>query len=561
MLKIRYGRDLAGFLLRIGYCARRRSGRLVIYALVLAAWLPCTGFAASILRVKASATGANNGTSWANAYVDLQAALAAAKPGDEIWVAAGTYIPINYYDPNKSFALVNGTALYGGFAGTTETLREQRDWKAHQTILSGEIGDPGDLTDNSYTVVKGGDNVTLDGFTVTGAYPNRDSVGGGMYNVKGAVTVANCNISSNSAHSGGGMYNGNGPVTVTNCTFNGNSAFGDWPYQYSGGGILCGSTTIVTSCTFRGNTAASAGGAIAGGNSSVVNCTFIGNSAGKGGGIATQGTVSNCTFIDNRADGYFDGYGGGIYIENPAIVTNCAFRNNVAALMGGAMVNYGATVTNCVFSGNWVFRMDNRPKYGGGGIYAVGSAKVTNCTFSGNWTPLGGYGGGIFNGGGSPIITNCIIWANNATTGPEIYRNDGSPTFIHCDIAGFRGIGAINDGTRGNDGGGNIEADPKFLNFSNPLGLDNRWRTRDDGLMLPSNSPCINAGTATGAPATDILGNPHDGLPDIGAYEYMVYSPILRYLLGLDPDPTGLDANGDGQVDIADLVKSLKAPH
>ena len=51
--------------------------------------------ASSIIYVKVNAVGANNGTSWANAYKNLQVALAAATPGSQLWVAAGTYLPTN----------------------------------------------------------------------------------------------------------------------------------------------------------------------------------------------------------------------------------------------------------------------------------------------------------------------------------------------------------------------------------------------------------------------------------------------------------------------------------
>ena len=45
--------------------------------------------AGTIWYVDTNATGGNNGQTWENAFTDLQAALAAALPGDQVWVAGG----------------------------------------------------------------------------------------------------------------------------------------------------------------------------------------------------------------------------------------------------------------------------------------------------------------------------------------------------------------------------------------------------------------------------------------------------------------------------------------
>src|SRR4029453_3220444 len=93
---------------------------------------------AIVFYVKWNCSGANNGTSWANAYTDLQSALSAASSGNEIWVAAGTYKPTSGTDRSISFALENDVAIYGGF-DSTEDLRTQRNVQTNVTILSGDI--------------------------------------------------------------------------------------------------------------------------------------------------------------------------------------------------------------------------------------------------------------------------------------------------------------------------------------------------------------------------------------------------------------------------------------
>ena len=433
---------------------------------------------ARVIHVKADATGANNGQSWANAYTDLPTAGLNATFDDEIWVARGTYKPTTGDSRTASFALQSGVSLYGGFAGT-ETARGQRNWEANPTILSGDIGIAGDAADNSYHVVRGNAMVTypslLDGFTITGGNANGSggdySQGGGMYNYYSSSTVTNCTFSGNTAYwQGGGMYNYHSSSTVTNCTFSGNTK---GTYQDGGGGGMYNfySSSTVTNCTFSGNT---------------VNW----------------------------------GPGGGMYNDDSSpIVTNCTFSGNTAYGRGGGMYNTSSSpiVTNCTFSGN-----TSDGTQGGGMYNNTSSPAVTNCTFSGNTAGPGsqGSGGGMYNYGGSPTMTNCIFWGNTAPSGAEVYKTTGTPTFSHCDIKGCVGSGASWDSALGVDGGGNIGGDPRFVAPASPVGADGLWRTRDDGLRLRSDSPCIGAADPAAAPGTDILGLPRKTAPDIGAYEF-----------------------------------------
>lgn len=92
---------------------------------------------AQTVFVDANAVGANNGSSWADAYVDLQDALSATASG-QLWVAQGSYRPAPVGQPTISFQLKNQVALYGGFAGT-ETSLSQRDVILHPTVLSGDL--------------------------------------------------------------------------------------------------------------------------------------------------------------------------------------------------------------------------------------------------------------------------------------------------------------------------------------------------------------------------------------------------------------------------------------
>ncbi|MHC4090051.1 MAG: hypothetical protein ACYSVY_07185, partial [Planctomycetota bacterium] len=66
-----------------------------------------------------------DGLTWSTAHDDLQDALWAAGPGDEVWVAQGTYRPDeDDANPNgtgdrtATFQLISSVAVYGGFDGT-----------------------------------------------------------------------------------------------------------------------------------------------------------------------------------------------------------------------------------------------------------------------------------------------------------------------------------------------------------------------------------------------------------------------------------------------------------
>ncbi|HUE99837.1 MAG TPA: choice-of-anchor Q domain-containing protein [Anaerolineales bacterium] len=441
---------------------------------LLAGLVQKTSAAGLIIYVDAGASGGNNGTSWSDAYTDLQSALAAATSGDQIWVAAGTYTPTSGTDRAISFALRNSVAIYGGFTGT-ETLLSQRDWETNLTILSGDLnGDDLGFTnnsENSYHVVTGSgmnNTAVLDGFTITAGNANGASL----------------------ASYGGGMYSSNGHPTLTNVTFSGNSA------SLGGGGMFneTGSDPILTNVVFSGNSVTS-------------------------------------------------GDGGGMYnlSSSDPVLTNVIFSGNSASNHGGGMQNYNNSrpaLTNVIFSGN------SATNHGGGMNNRSGShPTLTNTSFSGNSAQ---FGGGMYNFQSNPLLANVILWGNTASSsGPQIYNStdfgtSATPVIRYSLVQGSGGSGAGWDSSLGTDGGGNLGADPLFMNAA----------TGD--LSLQALSPAIDAGDNTAVPGsvtTDLAGNPRfkdilsvadtgNGTPpivDMGAYEAQFFCPAgSRFYVGAD---------------------------
>jgi hypothetical protein len=256
-----------------------------------------------------------------DAACDLQTALSIASSGDQVWVAAGSYKPTDTADRSATFHLESGVAIYGGFPALGGAW-EARDWATNLTTLSGDIGNSGVSTDNSYHVVTGSGvtaSAVLDGFTISGGNANGISphyYGGGMYNSSSSPTLTNIIFSSNSAYdSGGGMYNySSSNPTLINVTFSGNSA-------YEGGGMANNSSSPT-----------------------LTNVTFSANPATVGGGMSNEysssPTLTNVTFSANPATIY----GGGMYNGGSSpVLYNVTFSGN-SAINGGGMYNIAAAL-------------------------------------------------------------------------------------------------------------------------------------------------------------------------------------------------------------------------
>ncbi len=270
----------------------------------------------SIIYVDIDATeGENDGSSWANAYTDLQSALAVAGASDQIWVAEGTYLPTTTIDRNVSFVINNGVKVYGGFTGD-ETLLAQRDFQTNETILSGNIGED-TQADNSYHVVDitgSTASTIIDGFTVT-----EGQADGGLQN--GGLRT----------DYGGGIYaQENGSASIVNSVVTDNFASGQ------GGGVYTGrdSSINVVNSTLSNNLAGEEGGAIAGWRNispSIINSLFYSNESQFGGAVFTRFTddleINNSTFANNLG-----GEANSIGLSDnsePIVANNSIFWNTV----------------------------------------------------------------------------------------------------------------------------------------------------------------------------------------------------------------------------------------
>jgi hypothetical protein len=156
---------------------------------------------------------------------------------------------------------------------------------------------------------------------------------------------------------------------------------------------------------------------------------------------------------------------------------------------------------------------------------ASSSFRLVNNTMSGNRGQSAVY---LSSAGMTEVsLTNSILFGNE---GRDLY-NDGNRanvTISHSDLGSTFGSYT--------DAGGNISADPRFVDAT-------RVYCDFFGQCTPSNrnysllpgSPCIDAGTAEGAPADDLHGNmrPFGRAVDLGAFEFGPATPTPRA-----PSPT-----------------------
>jgi hypothetical protein len=396
---------------------------------------------AKTVYVQAVGNDANDGLTWATAKKTVQAGLNTASSGDEVWVAAGTYI--------ERLTLKLGAALYGGFAGT-ETALDQRDWKLHETTLNGNRG-------KVVTSPAGATSSTrIDGFTI--------------YN--GEAYASN----------GGGIYCYNTSPTITNNTIKGNAA-GD----YGGGIYCCQSSATITNNVFEDNGGSDYGGAIycIQASPTIAGNIMRSNRAGyHGAGIACLNGSAPLVMGNLIAGNIASGLGGGIYCNqsSPILVANVITGNQASTDGGGVYCNSSAPK----LINNTITR--NEAGEDGGGVHCNNSTPViANTIFAFNSSGI------CVEGTGTPTLSHlCMYW------------NRGYDFSGIADPAGTNGIITLDPKIAGAAyGNSHIQPDSPCRNAGTDGVLQTGWVDIDGQALIQDGHTDIGADKSDGTIWTD----------------------------------------------------------
>ncbi|AWV99629.1 hypothetical protein DJ013_16195 [Arcticibacterium luteifluviistationis] len=440
---------------------------------------------------KTATTGANNGSTWQDAYLDLQQAIDNYSCfGTEIWVAKGTYFPTSAPDGisvntrDRAFHVANGIKIYGGFLGSEDLLTE-RNPSLNETILSGDIanddiitGIGGTLaisgnTENTYHVLAAA-NLTIgsiiDGFTISGGYAD----GSNSMNFAGTYLTGN---------TGGGFILANSNLILSNLLLKNNAS------TYGGGGIIKNnSNAIILNSIIEKNNASIMGGGIYldGSDLTLTNTKTVGNLA-KYGGVIVSVSSSNINLLNS------------IFIHN--------FANNSGGVVQSNSIS--GTITNCTFAKNTATNYGNSF-----------SISASNLTFSNN-----------------------ILWDDGNN---EISKSSGTLTFNNNIIKGSGGSNNWNN-NYGIDNGNNIDSNPAFVNPE-----INDFSLLDCSPALDAGN---NADWLTGGLLFDFDGNlrPQNSIVDMGALEGSTIATriyVNKNAVGLNNGKTWADAFTNLQVAI-----------
>lgn len=378
-----------------------RISKIFVIITIFLSLIPATY--ADTIYVNINSPG-GNGTSWKQAYNNLQTALNNSQSDDQIWVAKGIY--------RGSFILPS-VSLYGGFSGK-ESLLTQRKPAVNVTVLSGDLnGDDDPANPNNaafrgdnvaHVLIANGVTATIDGFTIAGgnAIALGDHGGGLLINAGSNISSNNNFFKYNIADLGGGaMYATGSKLVVTRSQFSYNKNINPVPGNNGGGAIF-----VVLAPSLK-----------------IDHSVFNNNFAGEDGGAiridSTSGSITDSVFKNNEADHSAgaivinNSFGDPFATDEPEYhftLSNLFMANNLAHSFGGALALYNvfgnpantATVDKSIFLNNKTTYIsnDNILRIGGDG----GAIIITDLTTS--ISNSGFYNNTAVNSGGAITAVN-----------------------------------------------------------------------------------------------------------------------------------------------------------
>jgi hypothetical protein len=513
-------------------------------------------------------TGANDGSSWENAFRSLTACFPTSlSAGDELWVKE--HSGITWSSTVTLSSTRAGITLHGGFAtsltGTNGTVGASQ---TGTTIIN--AGSSGS-TIFCYTNSAMGD-VECSHFTFNNfryVWEGRYDYGHSKLTCSDSVYY-NCNVPFVMCWSTSDSY-----LEITDCLLdtgimavtlrNAHATITDTiirNYTYGGGAYGYFAATGGSGGIFAWR---SSGASLTMDGCTVYNCVNDDPTQNGSGGVVTWAggainsiapvTITNCEFYNCEST---NGAGGALFLRNSSTITDSYFHDNTAYSTGGA-IHYAAIVGSLTTQYEKLKIIDNiATTSGGGGIYHSGDnssvSYIRNCIIAQNTCDT--YGGGLMleandntlsvvnntiadnvsisgNVGGIyqatndfANIINCILWGNTGLSSniqlynPTTYISSTHANIYNCDIENINSDG-LYLGLNGFVTDDCIDEDPRFYNRGN------------DPYQLGEETLCVDGAisTPTSYPSTDYFGNARINEPDMGAYEWGYLTPITPTLL------------------------------
>ena len=376
---------------------------------------------------------------WADAYVGIESAVAAARDNSLVLVRSGVYRPLQTLVVNREMTLRSARADGAEGVDTAGTVLDvqgvRRILFAKATTLDGTTGN---ATSQRRIVIDG--FTFKNGKTLYGDGQQEAGYGGGLYLVGRAACaeakpseVVNCRFVNCEGTYGGGVSTVGG--IYRNCWFEGNVATNEWTEvsdtttRYRGG--VGGGMAIPASCVLS-DTSADYTEACLWHATGLFGCTFTNNVAETdGGGVAANVREENCAysivyaseclFADNRTltTRSDEGKGNALYGISRSLVKDCVFRGNVGGAYGAVFCSDKCRLADCsVTDGNRAYW---------GALVALQGVELDRCQVARN--EVSGFFGWL-------SARNCLFEGAANYYAVNLYGAGKLSSFENCTVVG-----------------------------------------------------------------------------------------------------------------------------